>query len=164
MWGSRFQLYLLVWGSLHSPKHTGPYSMSSPWREYCIPHLSNAYQASPYDFHSCKGNIDGAEEGHQSITLIKALLKPTLTSAQAKRLDALGIQLKVLLNLYLETSTREVFHTILKERGINSKPLRRKLEKVLTQLTVSCTPAVSYSCVPSSKEATKLQKLLYAYY
>ena len=32
----------------------GLYPMSSTWREYCIPHLSiNAYQASPYDPHSC---------------------------------------------------------------------------------------------------------------
>ena len=29
------------------------YLMSSPWRKYCIHHLSNAYQASPYDPHSC---------------------------------------------------------------------------------------------------------------
>ena len=34
-------------------EHTGPYLMSSPWRKYCIHHLSNAYQASPYDPHSC---------------------------------------------------------------------------------------------------------------
>ena len=32
---------------------TWPYPMSSPWGEYCIPHLSNAYHASPYDPHSC---------------------------------------------------------------------------------------------------------------
>ena len=41
----------------------------------------------------------------------------------------------------------------LEERGINSKPLWKKLEKALghshytcAQLTVSFTPAVSYSC------------------
>ena len=86
-------------------------------------------------------------------TLIKALGKPTRTSTQAKRLDALGIEFKDLFNLYLEISNREAFHTVLKERGINSKPLREKLEKTLeqsrrtsTQHTVSCTPAVSYSC------------------
>ena len=36
--------------------------------------------------------VDGAEEGHRATNLIKALGKPTLTSAQAKRVDALGIK------------------------------------------------------------------------
>ena len=43
--------------------------------------------------------VDGAEG---ATTLIKALGKPTLTSAQAKRVDALGIKFEDLLNLYGE--------------------------------------------------------------
>ena len=53
--------------------------------------------------------VDGAEEGHQSNYLTKALGKLTLTSAHAKRLDALGLKFEDLLNLYLESSTREAF-------------------------------------------------------
>ena len=49
-------------------------------------------------------------------TLIKVLGKSTLTSAQAKRVDALGIKFEDLLNLYLESTTTEAFHTVLKER------------------------------------------------
>ena len=40
--------------------------MSLPCREYCIPHLSNAYQASLYDPHIAQKAVDGIEEGHQS--------------------------------------------------------------------------------------------------
>ena len=43
--------------------------------------------------------VDGAEG---ATALIKALGKPTLTSAQAKRVDALGIKFEDLLNLYGE--------------------------------------------------------------
>ena len=51
----------------------------------------------------------------RATTLIKALGKPTLTSAQAKTVDALGIKFEDLLNLYLESTTTEAFHTVLKE-------------------------------------------------
>ena len=43
--------------------------------------------------------VNGAEG---ATTLIKALGKPTLTSAQAKRVDALGMKFEDLLNLYGE--------------------------------------------------------------
>ena len=43
--------------------------------------------------------VDGAVG---ATTLIKALGKPTQTSAQAKRVDALGIKFEDLLNLYGE--------------------------------------------------------------
>ena len=49
-------------------------------------------------------------------TLIKALGKPTLTSFQANSVDALGKKFEDLLNLYLESTTTEAFHTVLKER------------------------------------------------
>ena len=134
--------------------------MSSPWREHCIPHLQmpiNPLHTIPMLHRKLwmeqKKAIRATSLGYIAITLIKAHGKPTLTSAQAKRLDALGIKFEDLLNLYLESSTRETFHTVLKERVINSKPLREKLEKALghthytsTQHTVSCTPAISYSC------------------
>ena len=48
----------------------------------------------------------------RATTLIKALGKPTLTSA----VDALGIKFEDLLNLYLESTTTEAFHRVLKER------------------------------------------------
>ena len=52
----------------------------------------------------------------RATALIKALGKPSLTSVQAKRVDALGIKFEDLLNLYLESTTTEAFHTVLKER------------------------------------------------
>ena len=52
----------------------------------------------------------------RATTLIKALGKSTLTSAQANRVDALGKKFEDLLNLYLESTTTEAFHTVLKER------------------------------------------------
>ena len=61
--------------------------MSSPWRKYCIPHLSNDYQASPYHPHRME-----QKKAIRATTLIKVLGKPTLSSAQAKRVDALGIK------------------------------------------------------------------------
>ena len=59
--------------------------------------------------------VDGAEEGIRATTLIKALGKSILTSAQAKRVDALGIKFEDLLNLYLESTTTEAFHAVLKD-------------------------------------------------
>ena len=56
--------------------------------------------------------VDGAEG---ATTLIKALGKPTLTSVQAKRVDALGIKFEDLLNLYYGDTT-EAFHTVLKDQ------------------------------------------------
>ena len=38
--------------------------------------------------------VDGAEEGHQSNYPHQGIGKPTLTSAQAKRVDALGIKIR----------------------------------------------------------------------
>ena len=49
-------------------------------------------------------------------TLIKALGKATLASAQANSVDALGKKFEDILNLYLESTTTEAFHTVLKER------------------------------------------------
>ena len=89
--------------------------MSSPWREYCNPHLSNAYQASPYEPHSCIDSWMEQENAIRATTLIKAFGKPTLTSALDK-VDALGIKFEDLLKLYLESTTTEAFYTLLKER------------------------------------------------
>ena len=91
--------------------------------------------------------VDGAEEGHQSNCPHR---KPTLTSAQAKRVDTLGIKFEDLLNLYLESTTREAYHTILKEReasiASHCRRSSRKRPLECAQLTVSFTPAISYCC------------------
>ena len=67
-----------------------PYLMSSPWRKYCIPHLSIKPLHTIPTF--AQKAVDGAEEGHQSNYPHQGVGKPTLTSAQAKRVDALGIK------------------------------------------------------------------------
>ena len=56
------------------------------------------------------------KEAIRATTLIKALGKPTLTSSQANSVDALGKKFEDLLNLYLESTATEAFHTVLKER------------------------------------------------
>ena len=91
-------------------------------------------------------------------TLIKAFGKPTLTSAQAKRVEALSIKFEDLLNLYLESTTTEAFHTVLKERetsiashyGRSSRkgwgtPARRVLSWLCLSLLPSPTAAVPHS-------------------
>jgi len=63
--------------------------------------------------------------------LIRSLGKPSVTSPQAKRLDALGLGLDELKKLRSESKDGEDFLKILKDKGVNSKPLREKLAKVL---------------------------------
>ena len=60
--------------------------------------------------------VDGAEENHQSNYPHQGAWKANLTSSQAKRVDAFGIKFEDLLNLYLESTTTEAFHTVLKGR------------------------------------------------
>ena len=57
--------------------------------------------------------------------------KPSVTPGQAKRLDTLGLGVEELRKLRAEYKDNEVFLKILKDRGVNSKPLREKLTKVL---------------------------------
>ena len=57
--------------------------------------------------------------------------KPSITSAQAKRLDALGFTHEDLVKLRAESSNTESFLEVLKGRGVNSKALREKLGKLL---------------------------------
>ena len=62
---------------------------------------------------------------------VKSLGKPSITSAQAKRLDALGFSHQALEKLQSESKDPAAFQQALKERGVNSKPLREKLSKLL---------------------------------
>ena len=53
------------------------------------------------------------------------------TTAQAKKLDALGYTFQKLVLLCQQSVTKEDFIAVLKEKGIRSKPLREKLVKAL---------------------------------
>ena len=64
----------------------------------------------------------------RATTLIKALGKPTLTSAQANSVDALGKKFEDLLNLSGEHHHGSFPYSLERERGINSKSLWEKLK------------------------------------
>ena len=71
---------------------------------------------------------------HTRITaLVKALGTPSVTAAQARRLDNLGLGIQELVKLHKDIGNPEEFLTRLKERGVNSKILREKLVKTLQQ-------------------------------
>ena len=67
----------------------------------------------------------------RTTALIKSLGKPTITKPQAKRLDDLGFTYEDLVKLRSKHKDREVFQQVLKDKGVNSKPLREKLSKNL---------------------------------
>ena len=66
--------------------------------------------------------------------LIRMLGKPAITACQAKRLDTLGFNHQSLIQLRKEASDDEGFMKKLKDKGVNSKPLRKKLSLSLVQL------------------------------
>ena len=68
----------------------------------------------------------------RATALIKSLGKPSVTSAQAKRLDALGLGYGDLVKLRSESAGDEAFKKNLKDKGVNSKPLHDKLVKLLS--------------------------------
>ncbi len=72
----------------------------------------------------------------QSTSLIKAFGKPALTSAQAKKLVSKNLLLDDIKAIFQEVGEDE-FHRALKERGINSRPLREKLAKALKRIVRS---------------------------
>lgn len=67
----------------------------------------------------------------RTTTLIKSLGKPAITSPQAKRLHALGLGYEDLVQLHVDSKDKDVFLKVLKDKGVNSKPLREKLVKLL---------------------------------
>ena len=83
--------------------------------------------------------------------LIKALGQLSLTSTQAKKLDALGLIFDDLFTLYLQSGTREAFLAALKAKGIRGKLLGEKLVKALARSRLlplhhqSLPPPVSYT-------------------
>lgn len=69
---------------------------------------------------------------HQrSTALISSLGKPSITNAQAKKLDALGLTYDKLVRLLSELKDGDGFSRILQDMGVHSKPLREKLLKLL---------------------------------
>lgn len=64
-------------------------------------------------------------------SLIRSLGKPAITAAQAKRLDDLGLGYEDLTTLYRESKDKNVFCSVLKNKGVNSQSLREKLVKSL---------------------------------
>ena len=65
----------------------------------------------------------------RTTSLIKSLSKPSITSAQAKKLDSVGLGYRDLEKLKSECRNQEEFVRVVKDRGINSKPLQEKLSK-----------------------------------
>jgi len=65
----------------------------------------------------------------RTTSLIKSLGKPSITPAQAKKLDSIGLGYGDLEKLKSECRDRVEFMRVLKDRGINSKPLQEKLSK-----------------------------------
>ena len=66
----------------------------------------------------------------RTTALTRSLGKPSVTSAQAKKLDSLGFSYEDLKKLRSDLDPTE-FLQALKDRGVNSKPLREKLLKLL---------------------------------
>ncbi len=67
----------------------------------------------------------------RAAALIKSLGKPSLTSAQAKKLDSLGIGYSDVRKLCQCSGTSDNFITALKNKGVR-KLLREKLAKALS--------------------------------
>ena len=64
-----------------------------------------------------------------------ALVKASLTAAQAKRLDVLGLGFNDLLKLQRDSGSRDEFLTAMKDNGIRSGPVREKIVKALQQFS-----------------------------
>ena len=75
----------------------------------------------------------------RTTALIKSLGKISITPAQAKKLDSLGLGYRDLMKLKSESRDREDFMDILKDRGVNSKCFREKLSRHF-QLHQSTSP------------------------
>lgn len=60
--------------------------------------------------------------------------KPPVTVPQARRLDSLGFTFDGLVELHSDSKSDDAFCTILKDKGVKSKPLREKLVKCLHAL------------------------------
>lgn len=75
--------------------------------------------------------VDQKRTFQRTTALIKSLGKPAITAPQAKRLDVLGLGYEDLVKLHTESNDTDVFIKILKDKGVNSKPLREKLVKLL---------------------------------
>ena len=91
---------------------------------------------------------------HTRITdLVKALGMPSVTAAQARHLDTLGLGFQELLKLHKDISNPEEFLTNLKERGVRSKILREKLVKTLSSRPRS---DILHRCTMSSSSSYDL--------
>lgn len=70
---------------------------------------------------------------HQKITsLITSLGKPSITSAQAKKLDSVGLSYNGLVSLFGNASDQEGFYEVMKSKNVNSKALQKKLWTLLS--------------------------------
>ena len=68
----------------------------------------------------------------RTTALVKAIGKPSLTAAQAKRLDVLGLGFN---KLHRDSGSRDEFVTAMKDNGIRSGPVREKTVKALQQFS-----------------------------
>ncbi len=78
-----------------------------------------------------KSWVDQKALNQRTTSLISSLGKPAITAPQAKRLDTLGVSHAGLVKLRSEAKDSDDFSMRLKAKGVNSKPLRAKLAKLL---------------------------------
>ena len=71
----------------------------------------------------------------RTTALVKAIGKPSLTAAQAKRLDVLRLVFNDLLKLHRDSGSRDEFVTAMKDNGIRSGPILEKIVKTLQQFS-----------------------------
>ena len=71
--------------------------------------------------------VQQKQQFSRTTSLVRCLGKPSITSAQAKRLDALGLNYADLTTMKSKSKSRDDFLASLIATGVNSKPLREKL-------------------------------------
>lgn len=100
-----------------------------------LTHPSLVHCLSDLPTHSSSQQLklwDTQKKLHQRTThLVSSLGKPSVTAAQAKKLDSVGFTYAGLVSLRSEVKDEGDFSTQLKAKGINSKALRAKLWQLL---------------------------------
>lgn len=91
--------------------------------------FSNLQPRSPSQQLKSWANQKTLRQKYTSLT--SSLGKPAITAPQAKRMVSLGLSYVRLKQLHFEAKDAEDFSKKLKEKGVNSKPLRVKLSLLL---------------------------------
>lgn len=68
---------------------------------------------------------------HNRVTQLLTSLGKQITNAQARRLNELGLSFEALQDLRSSAKDRDGFYKALQDSGVNSKPLREKLNTIV---------------------------------